>query len=188
MDSEKFAKMVYENSNFQYDICPPPIDAQCGLNILIEHFLGQNWYTIMPLSQKQVNTEAIYEILRKYPEKKSLKDMIKETYYNLKAKYKLWKTERLSKKLTKASKEAKITVQEIREEIHKMFKQEKDKYIEEILNHGHNVQQWKLETCLDKNKPGCLDCVSGGSMLWAFCTDMQEEYYKKFDRDLVKEN
>ena len=77
MDSEKFVKMVHENANFDYGICPPPIDAQYGLNILIKHFLGPDWYVIMPLCQRQVNTEAVYAILKKYPEKKSFKDIIK---------------------------------------------------------------------------------------------------------------
>ena len=70
MDADKFARMVRENSDFDYGICPPPIDAQEGLNILIEHFLGSDWYTVLPLCQKQVNTEAIYEILRKHTNKK----------------------------------------------------------------------------------------------------------------------
>jgi hypothetical protein len=77
MDSEKFKKIILEKSDKDYGLCPSPIDAQYGLNILIKHFLGRNWYTTMPISQKQVNAEAIYEILRKYPEKKSLKDIIK---------------------------------------------------------------------------------------------------------------
>jgi hypothetical protein len=70
MDSEKFKKIILEKSDKDYGLCPPPIDAQYGLNILVEHFLGRNWYVTMPISQKQVNAEAIYEILRKYPEKK----------------------------------------------------------------------------------------------------------------------
>jgi len=73
----EFRKIILEKYDKDYGLCPPPIDAQYGLNILIEHFLGHNWYTTMPINQKQVNTEAIYEILRKYPEKKSLKDIIK---------------------------------------------------------------------------------------------------------------
>ena len=46
--------------------CPPTSDYE-GLNILIKHFLGDNWYTVNPISHEQVNTEAIMEILCKYP-------------------------------------------------------------------------------------------------------------------------
>jgi len=77
MNSEKFRESILEKSEKDYGLYPPPINAQEGLNILIEHLLGKDWYTTMPLCQKQVNTEAIYEILRKYPEKKSLKGLLK---------------------------------------------------------------------------------------------------------------
>ena len=70
LDAEKFLQATIKNSDFDYGICPPPIDAQKGLDILIEHFLGEDWYTALPLSQKQVNTEAVYEILKRYPNKK----------------------------------------------------------------------------------------------------------------------
>lgn len=50
-----------------YGICPPPTPAQEAVNILIEHFLGNDWYSTMPMGAKQVNTQAICEILDKYP-------------------------------------------------------------------------------------------------------------------------
>lgn len=77
MDSEEFKKTMLEKSNKEYGLCPPPINAQDGLNILIEYFLGEDWFVTIPLCQEQVNTEAIYEILRKYPQKKSLKGLLK---------------------------------------------------------------------------------------------------------------
>lgn len=49
-----------------YGICPPPMDAQVALNELCRHFLGDDWYTVMPMSQEQVNTEVVYEIERRY--------------------------------------------------------------------------------------------------------------------------
>ena len=67
MEAERFAKMVLENADFNYGIFPPPTKAQEGLTVLIKHFLGDDWHTVNPVSQEQVNTEAIYEILRKYP-------------------------------------------------------------------------------------------------------------------------
>jgi hypothetical protein len=67
--AEEFKQNILEKSDKEYGLCPPPIEAQEGLNVLIEHFLGKDWYTVMPVSQKQVNTEAIYQILQKYPKK-----------------------------------------------------------------------------------------------------------------------
>ena len=42
------------------------IEAQKALNILIEHFLGPDWYVVDPLGPKQVNAIAVDEILKKY--------------------------------------------------------------------------------------------------------------------------
>lgn len=68
--AEKFLDQVYENTDKDYGICPPPTPAQEGLDVLIEHFLGKDWYVVLPLGAEQVNTEAIYEILKKYPNPK----------------------------------------------------------------------------------------------------------------------
>jgi hypothetical protein len=60
-----------------YGIFPPPTEAQEGLNVLIKHFLGEDWYTANPINQEQANTEAIYQILSKYPNRRTLSDYIK---------------------------------------------------------------------------------------------------------------
>jgi uncharacterized protein CbrC (UPF0167 family) len=67
MKPEKFREMVYKNSKEDYGMCPPPIDAQSAFNVLMKHFLGDDWYTTMPMCQEQVNAEVVYEILEKYP-------------------------------------------------------------------------------------------------------------------------
>lgn len=54
------------------NIFAPPLEPQIALNILIEHFLGKDWYTPNPIGAKQVNTEAVYEILSRYPKKRNL--------------------------------------------------------------------------------------------------------------------
>ena len=77
MNSEAFKKTILENNDKDYGLCPPPINAQDGLNILIDHFLGEDWHVTMSMCQQQVNTEAIYEILKKYPKKKSFVDLLK---------------------------------------------------------------------------------------------------------------
>ena len=47
-------------------IFAPPMDAQVALNELAKHLLGEDWYSVNPISQKQINTEIVYEIERKY--------------------------------------------------------------------------------------------------------------------------
>ena len=78
MKAEEFAKMTYENAKHDYGIFAPPTEPQDGLNILIDHFLGKDWYTANPVGQKQVNTEAIYDILRLNTRKRPLKIVIKD--------------------------------------------------------------------------------------------------------------
>jgi hypothetical protein len=77
MEAEKFKQMTLDKSQADYGMCPPPTKAQEGLKILIDHFLGEDWYMTMPVCQEQVNTEAIYQILSKYPKKKSFKELFK---------------------------------------------------------------------------------------------------------------
>lgn len=64
MKAEEFRKQLLKNSDTDYGLCCPPTKAQDGLNILITHFLGENWYTTTPMNGEQVNSEAIYEILK----------------------------------------------------------------------------------------------------------------------------
>ena len=68
--SEQLIDTSSSNSKEDYGLCPPPLNAQEGLNVLIEHFLGKGWYVTMPLNQEQVNTQAVYEILEKYSKKR----------------------------------------------------------------------------------------------------------------------
>lgn len=60
-------------------------------------------------------------------------------------------------------------------------------YKKEIMQHGWDIQQWKFETCFNEDSERCQNCVSKGTMLWVFCSDMEDEYDKKFNSDLVKE-
>ena len=67
MKPNEFMKLVQSNT---IEDVYPPTDAQLGLNILIKHFLGDDWQSTM-ICNAQVNTEAIYEILLKYQKKES---------------------------------------------------------------------------------------------------------------------
>lgn len=72
------------------NIFAPPITGQECLHILKDHFLGSDWYSVNPISQEQINTEILAEIILTYPgynEKfhrriarffKRIKDAIKE--------------------------------------------------------------------------------------------------------------
>ena len=82
MQARKFIQTVLDNANYDYGICPPPIKSQDGLNILIDHFLGEDWYVTLPLNIEQTNTSAIYEILNDYPTKKDKKERLREKLIN----------------------------------------------------------------------------------------------------------
>lgn len=77
MQAEIFNQIALNNSNFDYGICPPPTKPQVGLDILIDHFLGEDWYVALPLSVEQTNTAAIYQILKYYPTKKDKKEKLR---------------------------------------------------------------------------------------------------------------
>lgn len=72
MTAKEFEDYVFDNADKDYGICPPPIEAKVGMDILIEHLLGKDWYTSLSLGVEQVYTEAIYAILKKYPKKGEL--------------------------------------------------------------------------------------------------------------------
>ena len=72
---------MYETKENEIDknhgFCSPRIDPQIGLNVLIEHFLlGKNWHVVMPLTAKQINTEAVYYILEKNQKIQCLKGLL----------------------------------------------------------------------------------------------------------------
>ena len=79
MKTEEFLKIVDEHNNGQsYGLCPQPFPADKGLNILIEHFLGKDWYTALSMSSEQVYTEAIADILDKTQPKSFFERLLKE--------------------------------------------------------------------------------------------------------------
>ena len=57
------------------NICPPPLAAQEALNFLHDYLL-EGWYSTMPMSTEQVNTEMVAMILQKHSKKyrKELKE------------------------------------------------------------------------------------------------------------------
>lgn len=69
---EDFLEKEIMTEEDKKNIFSPPLEPQIALNILIEHFLGKDWYTPNPIGAKQVNTEAVYEILGRYSKKRNL--------------------------------------------------------------------------------------------------------------------
>lgn len=49
-----------------YGMCNPPMEAQVALNELCRYFLGEDYYDVLPESQKQVNTDIVFQIEEKY--------------------------------------------------------------------------------------------------------------------------
>lgn len=66
---EEFLDIVYDKAKEDgkdYGIICPPISSQKGIDILVDHFLGEDFYVVNPVGAEQFNTEAIYRILEKY--------------------------------------------------------------------------------------------------------------------------
>jgi hypothetical protein len=50
------------------NIFPPALEPQLALRFLKEYLLG-DWYSMNPISTKQINCEIVHEILYKYSRK-----------------------------------------------------------------------------------------------------------------------
>lgn len=56
-----------------YGIFAPPMEAQVAVDELCRYFLGEDWYSVNPLSAEQINTEIVYEIECKFKKCKAKK-------------------------------------------------------------------------------------------------------------------
>lgn len=71
MTGQEFYEKRCEETNWASDnLCDPPTDPRKAMHILIDHFLGEDWYVTMPESDDQIITVAVYEILNKYPKRR----------------------------------------------------------------------------------------------------------------------
>lgn len=48
------------------DLYDPPTPDHTAMNVLIRELLGMGWYIAEPESNEQVNTVAVYQIIRRY--------------------------------------------------------------------------------------------------------------------------
>ena len=68
MKCEEFARKCFENRQPD-ELLPEGTSAQEALKILVEHFIGE-FIIDYSGSIEQWNSEAVYEVLRQYPEGK----------------------------------------------------------------------------------------------------------------------
>ena len=69
-----------ENSKDPANTLPPELDFEKAIYFLKNYLLGEDWYINYLGSAKQINTDIVYDILRKYSKKfrKELKAYEKE--------------------------------------------------------------------------------------------------------------
>lgn len=69
-----------ENPKDPDNMLPPALDFEKAIYFLKNYLLGENWYVEYPGTPKQINTDIVYDILKKYSKKfrKELKVYEKE--------------------------------------------------------------------------------------------------------------
>lgn len=69
-----------ENEKDKENMMPVALNAQLAISFLKDYLLGQDWYFSDPISEEQINTEIVFEILKKYSKefKKELKQLRKK--------------------------------------------------------------------------------------------------------------
>ena len=65
MTPTEFIEMQNAKDPNDYGLCPVPTTAEDAMKVIMKHFLGEDWYVVMPLSTEQCYTEAVYEILQR---------------------------------------------------------------------------------------------------------------------------
>ena len=79
MTTKEFNEILLQKKIETHDednIFPPGTSDREGMRILINHFLGDNWYVNYSASTEQVNSEAIMEILSRYPHAEQEKERL----------------------------------------------------------------------------------------------------------------
>lgn len=51
------------------NILPPELDFEKAIQFLKDYLLGEDWYVNYSGSAKQINTDIVYDILKKYSKK-----------------------------------------------------------------------------------------------------------------------
>jgi hypothetical protein len=58
-----------ENIKDPDNILPPALDFEKAICFLKNYLLGEDWYVAYPGSAKQITTDIVYDILKKYSKK-----------------------------------------------------------------------------------------------------------------------
>jgi hypothetical protein len=75
---------LQEKSKDKDNIFPPPLEPQLALDFLRKYLLGEDWYSLNPISTVQINTEVVVEILYRFSKRyrKELKKYNKQRRLN----------------------------------------------------------------------------------------------------------
>lgn len=55
-----------DNNWEKNNMFPPALNGQTALDFLRIYILGEDWYSVNPISTEQINCEVVHEILYKY--------------------------------------------------------------------------------------------------------------------------
>ena len=58
-----------DNNWEKNNMFPPELEGQKALDFLKQYLLGEDWYSVNPISTKQINCEVVHDILYKYSKK-----------------------------------------------------------------------------------------------------------------------
>ena len=58
-----------DNNWEKNNMFPPVLEGQKALDFLKQYLLGEDWYSVNPISTKQINCEVVHDILYKYSKK-----------------------------------------------------------------------------------------------------------------------
>lgn len=58
-----------DNNWEKNNMFPPALEGQKALDFLKQYLLGEDWYSVNPISTKQINCEVVHDILYKYSKK-----------------------------------------------------------------------------------------------------------------------
>ena len=70
---EIMERLITLTDGKDYGIFAPPMKAQTAVDELCRYFLGEEWYSLNPISTEQINTEIVYEIECKFRKYKKIK-------------------------------------------------------------------------------------------------------------------
>jgi len=63
-----FTEWLDENWQ-ENNMFPPLLNGQKALDFLREYLLGEDWYSVNPISTEQINCEVVHNILYKFSKK-----------------------------------------------------------------------------------------------------------------------